>query len=170
MTLPGLRLIDISAPDQLEYIQKSEPHWIRPPDAVKSMVVQILTFAFHTLAIPYRSRPLCLDLSANFSNYVKGRFFGDIVADVLGKGIFAVDGAEWHTSRKTISHVFTNDSFNGVISHSVETALERLISILTYRAKEGIEFDLQALFFAFTLSSFVQIGCVGCVASTPRRV
>jgi cytochrome P450 len=119
ITLVGRRMTDVSSPDQLEYIQKT-----------------------------------------NFSNYVKGNFQTDMMRDALGFGIFAADGHNWSSSRKTMANIFTANSFAGIITDSIETSLVHLESILTKRSKSGVEFDLQALFFAFTLSSFVKLGYV----------
>lgn len=119
ITLVGRRMTDVSSPDQLEYIQKT-----------------------------------------NFSNYVKGNFQTDMMRDALGFGIFAADGHNWTSSRKTMANIFTANSFNGIITDSVETSLINLDSILKKRSASGVEFDLQALFFAFTLSSFVKLGYV----------
>lgn len=112
-------MIDVSSPDQLEYVQK-----------------------------------------INFSNYVKGNFQTDQWRDALGHGIFAADGKKWISSRKTMAFIFTTKSFGGIITDSIETSLLNLNSILMRRSKSGVEFDLQALFFAFTLSSFVKLGSV----------
>lgn len=59
-----------------------------------------------------------------------------------------------------LANIFTANSFNGIITESVETSLINLDSILKKWATSGVEFDLQALFFAFTLSSFVKLGSV----------
>ena len=46
-------------------------------------------------------------LKTNFANYPKGPMFSEAFKDLLGEGIFAVDGHKWKTQRKTASHEFT---------------------------------------------------------------
>lgn len=94
----------------------------------------------------------------NFSNYVKGETQTDMMQDALGQGIFATDGRQWTRARKAMSHAFTASTFKTIITASLNSNLATLDSILTKRAQTGKEFDLQALFFAFTLSTFTQIG------------
>lgn len=43
----------------------------------------------------------------NFNNYIKGHIVKEVTAEMLGNGIFAVDGKEWRTQRKLASHMFT---------------------------------------------------------------
>lgn len=45
-------------------------------------------------------------LKTNFANYPKGPLIGTYFREILGHGIFAVDGESWHSQRKTASHMF----------------------------------------------------------------
>jgi len=45
-------------------------------------------------------------LKTSFPNFVKGRRFLDNFGELLGRGIFSVDGEEWKTQRKVASHLF----------------------------------------------------------------
>ncbi|KAK4057975.1 hypothetical protein OIO90_001194 [Microbotryomycetes sp. JL221] len=93
----------------------------------------------------------------NFNNYGKGRQFHDNVKDILGDGIFAVDGDLWHKQRKATSRVFTGSAFRGVISSSLDSSLTKTIKILESHANSGKPFALDTLFFAFTLQSFAEM-------------
>jgi fatty acid omega-hydroxylase len=48
---------------------------------------------------------------ANFSNYVKGPQFNDVMHDLLGHGIFNANGDQWKWQRKTASHIFNVKNF-----------------------------------------------------------
>nr|GEU37452.1 cytochrome P450 704C1-like [Tanacetum cinerariifolium] len=39
-------------------------------------------------------------LKTNFANYTKGEYINNIMRDMIGSGIFAVDGEKWHHQRK----------------------------------------------------------------------
>lgn len=70
-----------------------------------------------------------------------------------------------------MANIFTASAFGGIITDSIESSLVSLDSILNKRSASGEEFDLQALFFAFTLSSFVKLGSVAFVlAYSPRLI
>lgn len=113
LSLPGLRMIDLTEPASIEWIQKT-----------------------------------------NASNYVKGPLFTDNMHDILGDGIFAVDGEKWRVARKATSKVFTGSMFRTVISHSITTDLAKVVKILHHAADTGRTVDLTELFFAYTLSAF----------------
>jgi cytochrome P450 len=93
----------------------------------------------------------------NFSNYVKGPLFYKNLSGLLGDGIFVVDGAAWQAQRKATSKIFTANNFKGVISQSIDTNMNKLMTILRRHADNGTTFDLSELFFRFTLSSFSEM-------------
>lgn len=70
-------------------------------------------------------------LKTNFNNYPKGKPFTDILGDFLGRGIFNVDGEQWHAQRKMASHEFTvtalRDYSSRILKQEVE---ERLIPVM----------------------------------------
>ncbi|ORY63681.1 putative cytochrome P450 monooxygenase [Leucosporidium creatinivorum] len=115
-TVPGKRFIDVSKPELIEAIQKT-----------------------------------------NFSNYVKGPATHARLEQILGDGIFAVDGKKWHSQRKATSKIFNANSFRGIITQSLDANLEKLLAIIRRHADKGEEFSLDALFFRFTLNSFADL-------------
>uniref|UniRef100_A0A7N0T754 Cytochrome P450 n=1 Tax=Kalanchoe fedtschenkoi TaxID=63787 RepID=A0A7N0T754_KALFE len=83
-------------------------------------------------------------LKTNFNNFPKGKPFTDILGDFLGRGIFNVDGAQWHAQRKMASHEFTVAALrgyaNGILKEEVE---ERLLPVMEKMV--GRVVDLQEL-------------------------
>lgn len=92
-----------------------------------------------------------------FSNYVKGQQFHDQMRDVLGDGIFTSDGERWKMQRKVASRIFTVSSFKAVITQTIREDCELVEKLIKSYAEEGTVFNLQELYFKFTLSSFVKI-------------
>ena len=97
-------------------------------------------------------------LKTRFENFVKGEPIYSRLGDVLGHGIFAADGEQWKIVRKTASHIFSTKAFKDF----VETVFVDEMDALTLKLKDlsttRQEFDLQDLFFRFTLDSFAYIG------------
>lgn len=48
-----------------------------------------------------------VDAAVLMQNYIKGPTFHATLEDLLGDGIFNVDGDKWETQRKTASHMFS---------------------------------------------------------------
>lgn len=61
---------------------------------------------------------------------------------------------QWRVQRKATAKIFTNTNFRTIITNSLRADLETLHSVLNNYSATGEEFDLSALFHAFTLSSF----------------
>ena len=107
-----------------------------------------------------------------FDNYIKGEFVGNIFRSILGEGIFAVDGHKWLSIRKATSKIFSVrnrlsimrplsnpfdlqvSNFRGIVSQSIDADLIKLDEYLDQKSSSGEEFDLAAVFFAFTIASF----------------
>jgi cytochrome P450 len=97
-------------------------------------------------------------LKTNFDNFVKGDYVGGKLRDVLGHGIFAVDGELWKPIRKKASNIFSIRAFREFVE-TVFVNEMRLFSVeLIACAKSNTPVDLQDLFFRFTLDSFGQVG------------
>ncbi|KAI5480060.1 cytochrome P450 monooxygenase [Pseudohyphozyma bogoriensis] len=92
-----------------------------------------------------------------FSSYVKGKTVNDVNHDVLGNGIFNVDGATWLFQRKITSRIFTGNSFREVITPAIQQDLAALETLLDHYAATGETFDLQSTFHQLTLQSFCRI-------------
>ncbi|SCZ87604.1 BZ3500_MvSof-1268-A1-R1_Chr2-2g05070 [Microbotryum saponariae] len=83
----------------------------------------------------------------NFVNYGKGKIFHDSSKQLLGDGIFAVDGHQWLVQRKATSKIFNGKAFRRVITHSLDRNLNLMAQILDRYAHTGETFDLAGLFF-----------------------
>ncbi|KAF5198126.1 Cytochrome p450 [Thalictrum thalictroides] len=91
-------------------------------------------------------------LKTNFDNYPKGKPFSTILGDLLGRGIFNVDGNSWKFQRKMASLELGSVSIR---SYAFEVATneiyQRLIPLLSSYHHNGGLLDLQDVFrrFAF---------------------
>ncbi|CAM8967768.1 unnamed protein product [Rhodiola kirilowii] len=68
------------------------------------------TVHIHTLGNVITANPKNVEyiLKTRFENYPKGKPFSSILGDLLGKGIFNVDGDEWMFQKKMASHELDN--------------------------------------------------------------
>ncbi|CAE8643384.1 unnamed protein product [Polarella glacialis] len=94
-------------------------------------------------------------LKTNFDNYVKGRVFSDPFFDLLGKGIFNVDGELWYHQRKTSSKMFTKKQFETHISKVVAGNTAKVTALME---REKGTFDMFQLMNRFTLDTIGEIG------------
>jgi cytochrome P450 len=77
-------------------------------------------------------------LKGNFANYPKGKPFTDVLGDLLGKGIFNVDGEMWSAQRKLVSHEFSARTLRELEIAVLEAeALDRLVPALEAAAEPG---------------------------------
>eukprot|EP00047_Mylnosiga_fluctuans_P023009 m.130478 g.130478 ORF g.130478 m.130478 type:complete len:489 (-) comp9451_c1_seq1:186-1652(-) len=104
-------------------------------------------------------------LSDNFDNYVKGDFFRDRFFDLLGDGIFDVDGDKWQFQRKTASHIFTRNELRGFMTDVFRDHVALAVDRLDKFAAAQQPINLQDLFYRFTLESIgkiafgINLGC-----------
>ncbi|WOL05720.1 Cytochrome P450 [Canna indica] len=108
----------------------------------------------------YTTDPAILEyvLKTNFLNYGKGWYNYEILKDMFGDGIFAVDGDKWRHQRKLASFGFSTKAlrdFSGVIFKSNAAKLAHVFS--SY-ATSNEKFDIQDLFMKSTMDSIFRIG------------
>ncbi|EGG04372.1 cytochrome P450 monooxygenase [Melampsora larici-populina 98AG31] len=116
LTLPGTRLIQISRPEWIEYVQKT-----------------------------------------NFSNYVKGNLFQDVMSPVFGQGIFVTDGAAWKATRQTKTRIFNARNFKTIVTPAMHETLRSFNGFLDLKVREGAIVKMDDVFHRFTLESFVKM-------------
>lgn len=87
-------------------------------------------------------------LSTKFDDFALSQRRINAVAPLLGKGIFASNGAAWERSRAMIRPSFTRSQVADL--DSLETHIENLISAIP---RDGSTVDLQPLFFSLTMDS-----------------
>ncbi|XP_047329405.1 cytochrome P450 94A1-like [Impatiens glandulifera] len=97
-------------------------------------------------------------LRTHFQNYEKGDFFRVAVGDLLGDGIFNVDGENWKFQRQVASHEFNTKSLRKFIEQVVESELsDRLIPVLSAAAANNTVLDLQDVLQRFTFDNVCRI-------------
>lgn len=95
-------------------------------------------------------------LKTHFDHFEKGAFISAITEDVLGHGIFVVDGALWMHQRKTASNLFTARTIRDVMHDIVRERCQALLSKL--RECEGRSVDVKRLLDYFTMDVFAKVG------------
>ena len=83
-------------------------------------------------------------LKTNFTNFPKGKPFTEILTDLLGCGIFNVDGKLWSQQRKIGSHEFTTRSLKDFVAKTLEDEVQqRLIPLLELASNGNHVIDMQ---------------------------
>ncbi|KAM1025609.1 hypothetical protein ACFX13_039440 [Malus domestica] len=100
-------------------------------------------------------------LKTNFTNFPKGKPLTEFLGDLLGCGIFNVDGDLWSTQRKLASHEFSTKSLREFVVKTLEEEVEgRLIPLLEEVAESQRVLDMQEILkmFAFDTVCKVSLG------------
>ncbi|CAN6249803.1 unnamed protein product [Urochloa humidicola] len=95
-------------------------------------------------------------LKTNFANYGKGVITHDVLEDLLGDGIFNVDGAKWRHQRKVASHEFSTRvlrDYSCVVFRAAATELAGIVA-----AAAGKAVDMEDLLMRSTLDSIFAVG------------
>ncbi|KAK1286098.1 hypothetical protein QJS10_CPB20g01579 [Acorus calamus] len=97
-------------------------------------------------------------LKTNFANYGKGKYNYDNMSDLLGDGIFAVDGDKWRHQRKLASHEFSTKVLRDFSSAVFKSNAVKLVGIISDLASSNQAMDIQDLFMRSTLDSIFKVG------------
>ncbi|KAG2568178.1 cytochrome P450 704C1-like [Panicum virgatum] len=98
-------------------------------------------------------------LKTNFANYGKGVMTHDVLEDLLGDGIFNVDGAKWRHQRKVASHEFSTRVLRDYSSAVFRDTAAELTGIVAAAARgDGERVDIADLLMRSTLDSIFKIG------------
>ncbi|KAG6553429.1 hypothetical protein Mapa_005164 [Marchantia paleacea] len=97
-------------------------------------------------------------LKNNFNNYPKGELIKERFGDMLGHGIFNVDGDMWRHQRKVATLEFASSKLRDFSIHAFRTEALKLVQVLAIAAKNGQSVDLQDLFMRLTLDSICKVG------------
>jgi cytochrome P450 len=95
-------------------------------------------------------------LRTNFANYGKGTMIHDVMEDLLGDGIFNVDGAKWRHQRKAASFEFSTRVLREYSSGVFRDTAAELAGIVAAGGETAV--DMQDLFMRSTLDSIFKIG------------
>jgi cytochrome P450 len=82
-------------------------------------------------------------LKTNFDKYSKGQFNQDIVSDLFGQGIFAVDGDKWRQQRKLASFEFSTRVLRDFSSSVFRRNAAKLVRAVSELSDAGLAFDIQ---------------------------
>lgn len=97
-------------------------------------------------------------LKTNFENYTKAGIPSALLKDILGGGIFAVDGAHWKVLRKSASNIFNARAFKEFVEDVFSRKMIQVLKILDQHSVSGEPVDMQDIFFRYTLDAFGYIG------------
>ncbi|PRQ59951.1 putative abieta-7,13-dien-18-ol hydroxylase [Rosa chinensis] len=96
-------------------------------------------------------------LKTNFTNYGKGAYIYSIISDVVGDGIFAVDGGKWQHQRKVMSAEFSTKVVRDFSCAVFKTNAVKLAGIIYEAATSKQAIEIQDLFMKATLDSIIKI-------------
>ncbi|VVA19351.1 PREDICTED: cytochrome P450 [Prunus dulcis] len=107
----------------------------------------------------YTSNPANVEyiLKTNFDNYGKGWYNYNILKDLLGDGIFAVDGEKWRQQRKISSHDFSTKMLRDFSSVIFRKNAAKLADKVSEIATSNQAIDIQDLFMKSSLDSIFQV-------------
>ncbi|KAI3504349.1 hypothetical protein L1887_32948 [Cichorium endivia] len=96
-------------------------------------------------------------LKTNFENYGKGIYTHDLLEDLLGDGIFTVDGDKWREQRKVSSHEFSTKVLRDFSSAIFRKNTIKLGNILSEAANSNQIIDINDLFLKATMDSIFKV-------------
>ncbi|KAL8129137.1 hypothetical protein V2J09_018292 [Rumex salicifolius] len=96
-------------------------------------------------------------LKTNFDNYGKGLQNYRNLSDLLGDGIFTVDGDKWRQQRKVSSHEFSTRVLRDFSSQIFKQNAAKLANVLAEAATNNQIVDIQDLFMKSTLDSIFRV-------------
>ncbi|CAN6324769.1 unnamed protein product [Urochloa humidicola] len=96
-------------------------------------------------------------LRTNFANYGKGAFNYENMTDLLGDGIFAVDGDKWRQQRKIASYDFSTRALRDSSGAVFKRNAARLAGIVSGAAASGQAVEFQGLALRATMDSIFAI-------------
>lgn len=118
----------------------------------------------YRLIAPFRSEVYTSDpanveymLKTNFPNYAKGWHNYSILNDLLGEGIFTVDGEKWKEQRKVSSYEFSTRILRDFSSVVFKKNVVKLANIVSEAAIRNEAMDIQDLFMKATLDSIFRV-------------
>ncbi|KQJ89598.1 cytochrome P450 94C1 [Brachypodium distachyon] len=118
------------------------------------------TLAVHVLGCVVTASPANVEhvLRHRFDNYPKGKPFAAVLGDLLGGGIFNVDGDAWRRQRKMASlelgSVAVRSYAYSIVNQEVHG---RLLPVLAAAAGNGAVVDLQDVFRRFAFDTICKI-------------
>ncbi|XP_049936008.1 cytochrome P450 704C1-like isoform X2 [Nymphaea colorata] len=97
-------------------------------------------------------------LKTNFANYDKGGYHQEITKDLLGDGIFAVDGQKWRHQRKVASYEFSTKMLRDLSS----VVFRRNGAVLAQKISDNLEadqpMDMHELLTKYSMNTIFEVG------------
>ncbi|XP_058751664.1 cytochrome P450 704C1-like isoform X1 [Vicia villosa] len=123
---------------------------------IKRKTYSLLSF---TRSAVYTSDPANVEhmLVTNFSNYGKGRYHHDVLTDLLGDGIFTVDGAKWRHQRKSASYHFSTKLLREFSGSVFKSNAVKLAGMVSEAAISNNIIELQDFFMKSALDSVFKV-------------
>lgn len=97
-------------------------------------------------------------LSSRFDNYVKGSMWDRVLGEMLGSGIFAVDGDRWRVHRKLMSNMFSRNLLRHTaaittrkLGRILESFDRRCTEAVETKGDDGFSINIQDVFFRLTI-------------------
>ncbi|PWA36372.1 cytochrome P450 [Artemisia annua] len=117
-----------------------------------------VTSLFH--ADVYTSDPANVEyiLKTNFENYGKGAHTHNLMKELLGEGIFTVDGEKWRQQRKVSSHEFSTKILRDFSSAIFTENAIKLGNMFSEAANSNQIIDINDLFMKATTDSIFRVG------------
>ncbi|KAH7692451.1 Abieta-7,13-dien-18-ol hydroxylase protein [Dioscorea alata] len=97
-------------------------------------------------------------LKTRFSSYSKGQYNYEIVSDLFGDGIFAVDGEKWRHQRKLASFEFSTKVLREFSSVVFRSNAVKFCKTISDAASSGKLIEMQDLLMKSTLDSIFKVG------------
>ncbi|XP_076915003.1 cytochrome P450 704C1-like [Bidens hawaiensis] len=97
-------------------------------------------------------------LKTNFDNYSKGEGNKDIITDLFGNGIFAVDGFMWKQQRKLASFEFSTRVLRDFSCFVFRKNAAKLVGVVSKLSEANKVFDVQDLLMQSALDSIFKVG------------
>uniref|UniRef100_A0A453E168 Cytochrome P450 n=1 Tax=Aegilops tauschii subsp. strangulata TaxID=200361 RepID=A0A453E168_AEGTS len=137
-------------------------NWGRLPEYMTELSRRYRTFRMLTLTCSsiHTVDPANVEyiLRTNFANYGKGTMTHEVMEDLLGDGIFNVDGTKWRHQRKVASFEFSTRMLRDYSSGVFRDMAVQLAGIVAAAASAGERVDMENLFMRSTLDSIFKIG------------
>ncbi|MQL82153.1 hypothetical protein Taro_014638 [Colocasia esculenta] len=118
---------------------------------------RISTAPFHSDV--YTSDPSVVEymLRTNFHNYGKGMLNSEVMKDLLGDGIFAVDGSKWRHQRKLASYEFTTRSLREHSGAVFKNNAAKLAAAMSEAASSHEAVEMQDWFTRSSMDSVFEV-------------
>ncbi|KAJ8749030.1 hypothetical protein K2173_013474 [Erythroxylum novogranatense] len=97
-------------------------------------------------------------LKTKFDKYSKGKYNQEVVTDLLGEGIFAVDGDKWRQQRKLASFEFSTRVLRDFSCAVFRQNAAKLVRVISESSIADRAFDMQELIMRSALDSIFKVG------------